>query len=214
MEKQYVQYGSGPYCVPANWRNYDASPTLLVQRTPVLGRVLKSKLNCVFPENVRFGDIAKGLPDVVDESCDGVYCSHILEHLTLHDFRKALHNTYRMLRQGGTFRLVVPDLEYYARQYISRLEHGESDASIAFGRDTLLGQEERPAGLRGVLETLFGNSHHRWMWDYSSLSNELSVIGFTQIRRCSFNDNPDEMFRLVEAPERFENCLAVECRKQ
>lgn len=118
-----------------------------------------------------------------------------------------------MLRPGGTFRLVVPDLEYYARQYISRLEHGETDASITFGRETLLGQEDRPHGLKGFLESLFGNSHHRWMWDYKSLSKELAETGFVQIRRCSFNDNPDEMFRLVEAPDRFENCLAIECKK-
>jgi SAM-dependent methyltransferase len=211
--KQYVQYGSGPYCAPQTWLNYDASPTLVVQRTPVLGRVLKSRLNVIFPDNVRFGNIAKGLPNVPDNSCDGVYCSHVLEHLALSDFRKALQNTYRMMRPGGVFRLVVPDLEYYARQYITRLENGYNDASITFGRDTLLGQEDRPTSLKGYLESVFGVSHHRWMWDFASLSKELTATGFQQIRRCAFNDSPDEMFQLVEAPDRFENCLAIECVK-
>lgn len=213
MNKLYVQYGSGAIWTPGDWINFDASPTLVVQRTPVLGRLLKRRLNVIFPDTVRFGDITKGLPGVADNACDGIYCSHVLEHLSLTDFHKALEHTYRMLRPGGTFRLVVPDLEYYARQYIARLDAGDPTASLQFGRDTLLGQEVRPRGVKGLLSTFWGNSHHRWMWDFASISQALTAAGFTAIRRCQFNDSPDPMFRQVEAADRFENCLAVECRK-
>ncbi len=174
---------------------------------------MKKQLNVVFPDNVRFGDILKGLP-VADNSCDGVYCSHILEHLALNDLRLALKNTYRILKPGGVFRCVVPDLEYYARQYLSSLEQGDVTASLRFvGNDTLLGIETRPRGLKGFVNSFFGNSHHLWMWDYPSLSVEFAQANFKQIRRCEYHDNSDEMFHHVEDIGRFINCLAIEAYK-
>jgi len=105
----YVQYGCG-WSAPVGFRNFDASPTLRFERLPLLGK-LYTKNNSRFPENVEYGDIVKGLP-VPPTSCEAVYCSHVLEHLSLDDFRKALRNTHRILKSGGTFRLVVPDLDY------------------------------------------------------------------------------------------------------
>jgi SAM-dependent methyltransferase len=210
--KHYVQYGSGTVG-PATWQNFDASPTLRVQKTPLLGTLLRRQLNVIFPDTIAFGDITKGLPGIAANSCDGVYCSHVLEHLALDDFRTALRNTYLMLRPGGIFRLVVPDLEFYARNYVAHLDAGNPEASLVFGRDTLLGEEVRPRGLRGLMEAFVGNSHHRWMWDYPSLAHELAQVGFTSIRRAAFNDSTDPMFRDVEEASRFENCLAIECRK-
>ena len=212
MNKLYVQYGCG-LSAPESWINFDASPTLRIQKTPVLSTLLKRKLNVVFPPAVKYGDIIKGLP-VPDNSCDAVYCSHILEHLSLNDFRIALKNTLKILKRGGTFRCVVPDLEFFSRQYLAALEKGDIDAGPRFiGQDTLLGLYDRPRGIKGTIISLFGNSHHLWMWDYPSLSAELSNAGFKQPRRCTFNDSPDEMFLRVEEESRFTNCLAIECFK-
>jgi SAM-dependent methyltransferase len=212
MNRQYVQYGCGDIA-PEAWANYDASPTLRIQKMPVLGALLKRQLNAVFPDNVLYGDIVKGLP-VPDDSCSGVYCAHVLEHLSLEDCRKALKNTYRILKKGGIFRCVVPDLEYLAREYISSLERGDNNASLTFmGHGTLLGTESRIRGIRGIISQFWGNSWHQWMWDGKSLSKELSEAGFIQIRLCSFNDCEDTMFSFVEEMARFEKALAIECRK-
>jgi len=99
--KIYVQYGCG-LSAPKEWKNFDVSPTLRIQKTPIVGNLFKSRLNTVFPENVQYGDIIKGLP-VKDDSVDGVYCSHTLEHLSLEDFRKALKNTYRIMKKRRHF---------------------------------------------------------------------------------------------------------------
>lgn len=213
MSKTYVQYGCGNFA-PEEWINFDASPTLRIQRIPFIGRMVRNKLNLVFSSNVRYGDIIKGLP-VGEGQCYGVYCSHVLEHLSLSDFRITLKNTFKILQNGGIFRCVIPDLEYYAREYIRSLDNGEKLASIKFiGKDTILGLDKRPRGWRELLISYFGNSHHLWMWDSKSLTEELKNAGFTQIRLCKFNDCEDEMFRYVEDPERFENAVAMECRKQ
>lgn len=80
---QYVQYGCG-LSAPNEWQNFDASPTLRFERLFLIGH-LYTKSKSRFPKNVKYGDIVKGLPVFID-SCKGVYCSHILEHLSLSDF--------------------------------------------------------------------------------------------------------------------------------
>lgn len=212
IKKIYVQYGCG-LSAPKEWINFDVSPTLKIQKMPVIGAIVKNKLSITFPANVRHGDIIKGLP-VSEGSCDGVYYSHTLEHLSLQDFRMALKNTFKILKVGGVFRCVVPDLEYSAREYLKSLDSGDNKASIRFvGSNTLLGLEKRPRGLEGFIRTFWGNSHHLWMWDSKSLSEELINAGFTQIRSCKFNDCEDEIFKYVEDINRFENAVAIECRK-
>ena len=211
MERIYVQYGCG-LSAPSQWINFDASPTLKLQKTPLIGIILKRQLNITFPNNVKYGDIIKGLP-ISNNTCDGLYCSHTLEHLSLLDFRKALKNSYSMLKKGGIFRCVVPSLESAARCYIKELDDGNSQASLKFLRTTLLGIEQRPTSLIEKLSFLFGNSNHLWMWDFKSLSKELVDVGFNTIRECQYNDSKDEMFKFVENSGRFENAVAIECLK-
>lgn len=206
---QYIQYGCG-WSAPTGWRNFDASPTLRFERLPILGR-LYTKNASRFPDNVEYGDIVKGLP-ISLESCDGVYCSHILEHLSLEDFKTALYNTKRILKPGGVFRLVLPDLEYSINRYVTNASNN-TDAAHEFMRETSLGYEKRPKGLKNVILSLLGNSHHLWMWDYKAIEKELQVVGFVDIRRAYFGDSSDIKFLEVDNKGRWENALGVECRK-
>ena len=210
-DKRYVQYGCG-LSAPKEWINFDASPTLRLQKIPILGHLIKKKLNVVFPGNVKYGDIVKGLP-IQDACCDGVYCSHVLEHLSLADFRLTLANTYKLLKKGGKFRCVLPDLEFAVRKYISDIENNIDLASVQFIRNTLIGTEKRPRGMKAILSVVLGNSNHLWMWDEKSLAKELKDAGFINIRVCKYNDSEDKMFFYVEDEDRFSNAVAIECEK-
>ena len=210
--KLFVQYGCG-LSAPQQWKNFDTSPTLRIQKIPILGNILKRKLNTIFPNNVLYGDVVKGLP-IKENECNSVYCSHVLEHLSLNDFRKALSETCRILKPGGVFRCIVPDLEVIAKNYIQALQTKSETASINFiGNNTLLGVVERTRGLKGLITAYYGNAHHLWMWDYYSLSAELKKAGFKEIRRAIFNDSIHPEFKLVEDKQRFENAVAIECYK-
>jgi hypothetical protein len=203
----YVQYGCG-WSAPPRWLNFDASPTLRFERLPMLGR-LYTRNAAPFPANAQFGDIVRGLP-VADGSCKGVYCSHVLEHLALHDCRTALRQTLKLLRPGGTFRMVLPDLEQSVRLYLA---NPTSEAASDFMVETGLGQAQRPRGLKGLAVGWLGNSQHLWMWDYKAMSRELAAAGFADIRRASFGDSADPRFNDVEDQGRWENALGVECRR-
>ena len=203
VARRYVQIGAG-FSSPPGWLNYDASPTLRVQRLPGLGR-LAAKISGnaePFPKGILFGDVVKGLP-LARESVDGIYASHILEHLTLEDMRRALRNCFALLRPGGTLRLIVPDLLQRARDYVAAAEAGEVDAACHFMRTTMLGLERRPMSWLGRLRALVGNSAHLWMWDTTSMAHELREAGFINVRNARFGDSADRMFDMVEDESRF-----------
>jgi len=212
----YVQYGCGLSC-PDGWQNFDASPTLRLQRLPLIGPLFKRGAT-VFPDQVRYGDILAGLP-IADGTADGVYASHVLEHLAYDEFWAALRNTFRLLKPGGLFRLVVPDLDVRARAYVDKLGRGDAEANSWFMRASTLGAESRKRGAVGTLRAALGHNAHLWMWDEPSLTAALRKAGFTDVRRCCFNDSADGAFRLVEEESRFrdaatglEEC-AMEARK-
>ena len=204
---RFVQYGCGWACPPNSWRNFDASPTLRFERIPLVGK-LYTKNASRFPDYVEYGDIVEGLP-VGSRSCIAVYCSHVLEHLSLQDFRKALENTRAILRDGAIFRLVLPDLEYAVKKYCT---DSSSDAAVRFLSETALGRERRSRGLKELASEWLGNSQHLWMWDYKSIRAELENAGFRDIRRAQFGDSMEPMFGEVEELDRWEDCLGVECR--
>lgn len=205
----YVQFGCG-LSAPAGWSNFDASPTLRLQRLPLLGRIIRrSPQYPAFPSNVRYGNIVRGLP-VKPASCDAVYCSHVLEHLALEDFRLALRNTFSYLRPGGVFRLVVPDLERLSADYIAS---PDENAALTFMEHAHLGATQRPRGIQGAFRSWLGNSAHLTMWDFKSLSRELSAAGFTRIRRAEFGDSSDPRFAEVEDADRWRGCLGMSCIK-
>lgn len=208
MENEYVQYGCG-LCAPTTWRNFDASLTPRLQRIPVLGNRFTQGGNLVFPRNVERGDIVIGLP-IPANSCKAIYCSHVLEHLTLTDFRSAIANTYGYLRPHGIFRFVLPDLEALAKEY---LNDPSNNAASVFMERTCLGVKERSASITSVLRERLGHSKHLWMWDYKSLCNEMENAGFLCIRRAQFGDSQDPHFKDVEDLGRWEGCLGIECVK-
>ena len=209
MESRNVQFGCGT-CAPPSWLNFDAGPAFLLEkRLPFLKRALVRRGFPDYPPGIRYGDVIKGLP-VEPNSAERVYCSHVLEHLALEDCRKALRNVVSYLQPGGVFRFVLPDLEYYARQYMS----SETPAAAqTFMKDTLLGEEQGARGIKALPRALFGRSQHLWMWDYKSFEPELAAAGFTGIRRATFGDSGDRAFAEVESQGRWDNCLGVECRK-
>lgn len=220
MAGVYVQYGCAN-CAPEGWLNFDSSPSMRLQRIPVIGDRLRrlSGTPFRFPNNVRYGDIIRGLP-VAERSVSAAYASHVLEHMTLEDAQKALANTFLMLEPGGVFRLIVPDLEGRARLYLEQRKTGAADASSTFMRTTLLGAEQRRSGLVGYAKLLFGASNHLWMWDEASMRAALTDAGFTDIRRCAYGDSPDPRFERVEDPDRFIDPnlgglpeVAIECRR-
>jgi predicted SAM-dependent methyltransferase len=132
----------------------------------------------------------------------------VLEHLALDDFRLALKNTYRILKPGGVFRLVMPDLRAMVQQYVAA--GNDPRAAMDFMEHSGLGRQNRARGLIGNIRAWLGNSRHRWLWDYESLEPELKNAGFVDVRPAAYGDYADKYFATVEFPDRFPSAVAAE----
>lgn len=81
-------------------------------------------------ENIDFSPIDRRVKKVnllgrlpyADESFDVTYSSHFLEHLEEENAARLLGEVRRILKQNGILRLVVPDLENIAKEYLAILE--------------------------------------------------------------------------------------------
>lgn len=104
-----LNLGCGEHCHP-DWTNVDLARSVA---------------------GVVQADLRKGVP-FPDNEFDVVYHSHVLEHLTPQEGRAFLEECERVLKPGGTLRVVVPDLEGIAREYLRSLDAvtaGEPEAA-------------------------------------------------------------------------------------
>lgn len=211
----YIQYGCG-LAAPEGWVNFDSSPRLRFERMPGVGAVAARLGKRLFPENIAYGDIVRGLP-APDGSADAVYASHVLEHLSRTDVVVALANTYRILKPGGVFRLIVPDLHWRVTRYLADRAAGDAAASERFVASTHMGLVNRPRGPMGILRAAYGSKGHRWFYDEASMRTLLAEAGFVELRVCAFGDSGDPMFDRVEDIGRFvfegESELAMQARR-
>lgn len=81
-------------------------------------------ISSVYSE-VQTYDIRKGLP-FADLSFDVCYSSHLLEHLNQANAKKLLDECQRILKSKGIIRIVVPDLQEIAKNYLEALEQVQS----------------------------------------------------------------------------------------
>ena len=216
MQKEplLVNIGAGLSC-GKSWLNFDASPTLRISKIPVLGKLIGITLRFPhWPDATRYGNIVKGLP-VQHGLCRLIFSSHVFEHLSLSDFETAISNVYAYLQPGGVFRIIVPDLEAYARNYLKQLEEGNdrSTAAIDFMKAANLGCEKTRAILKSRLAESLANSRHQWLWDRYSLIKKLEEHKFTNIKLCRYAEWSDQRFAEVEDRARHQDAICLECGK-
>lgn len=71
-------------------------------------------------------DLTRGIP-YPDNEFDAVYHSQVLEHIPRAEAPGFLKECHRVLKPGGILRVVTPDLENLAREYLRCLERARSD---------------------------------------------------------------------------------------
>lgn len=84
-------------------------------------------------KNVLPWDLQQGLP-LPNQSCDAVYSSHAIEHFNRDGARRFLMECKRVLKPGGTIRLVAPDLEGIVRVYLKCLDEARAGIPDAESR--------------------------------------------------------------------------------
>lgn len=82
--------------------------------------------NCDFApqsKNVRQIDLSKKLP-YENHTFDAIYCSHFIEHIHLDKIHEFFTECERVLKPKGLIRIVLPDFENIAREYVRNIDLG------------------------------------------------------------------------------------------
>lgn len=113
-------------------------------------------------------DDCSKLEKVENNSVDLIYTSHMLEHFSREDGKKALRRWWEVLKPEGILRIAVPDFEKLASHYM-------------FYRD-----------LEWILHGTMGSQRHPFdfhlsLYDETLLTKVLTETGFTNIHRYDHN---------------------------
>jgi ubiquinone/menaquinone biosynthesis C-methylase UbiE len=190
-----INVGCGPSGQIRGFDNIDNSPNITISKIPFLKKIL-----------YRFGLIAKhqyasDWSDVIkcdasrklpykNHSVSKIYTSHFLEHIPSDRGLEFLKECYRVLKKGGTMRLVVPDLFLFAEQYVESTKILLSSSSLSDDRS----YHDK------FLETIYGayikkkryGRKHCYMYDLPTLVSLLKNIGFQDIKSFGYQEGDDD----------------------
>lgn len=129
-----------------------------------------------------------------DNSVDHILCSHFLEHVFPFEMEIIIQDFFRVLKNGATLHVIVPDLKKHVDKYLINYSNEQPRAADEFIKETILSRETRGSSKYRLLEFTggFGLQHH-WMYDHYSMASRLEDIGFEILDK---NETPSKYYRL------------------
>lgn len=236
--KSYLHLGSSQILGPS-WHNVDGDITILfdsvqkrygwvdenrkwqiwfgksvVLRRLITYAVLKFLL-LTRPDTlpIQLVDLRKSLP-FPDHSFQGVYSSHVLEHLYRDEALALLKEIKRVLVPNGLIRIVVPDMRSFVEAYVNALEKQEtSDRLPADELNYLLHLRPSRAPQLDFWQKLRYQSRdmgiHKWMYDIDSLHALVRDAGYVEIRKVSHLESEIPVINEIETPDRLLNGAGI-----
>ena len=128
-------------------------------------------------------DLVKSSLPIRNETVEGIFTEHCLEHLPYEGIPHLLKEFHRILKPGGTLRVVVPDGELYFELY-NRHHRGDFDVKLPF-QDGYRTAMERINGL-------FRNHGHLFIYDFETMKVNLEAAGFRGVTKVSYRQGRDE----------------------
>jgi predicted SAM-dependent methyltransferase len=136
----------------------------------------------------------------------GVFTEHCLEHITLDACRRVLREVRDALVEGGRLRVVVPDLELYARRYVESLDTGRN--VMPYGEICVSGIRTAAMPFNGVMR----EHGHCFIYDFDTLRRLLEEAGFRDIAKWGYRQGDDPRLLRDSEYRRLES-LYVEAQK-
>jgi SAM-dependent methyltransferase len=200
MTEKKINLGCGRNLIEG-WLNLDNSPSAIFAKIPLVketlfrfGLINKSIYENEWSKGIIWHDVTKGLP-YADGTIDKVYSSHMLEHMDHKAGELVIRECYRVLKPGGIFRLVVPDLMFHARRYLQRVEQVGS-----------ISREPHDDFLWNIYGAYLSprrkGAYHRYMYDWPTLRLLLQDAGFRHLVNQEYQVSLDpELAQLDSRPD-------------
>jgi SAM-dependent methyltransferase len=142
-----------------------------------------------------------------DETFHYIFCEHTIEHIGFNDAAAMLSECHRVLSPGGKIRLATPNLAVYVKLYEGGEEAiGKECIAELFNSWIVPGFYEaknyrplssEPSALF-VINDLFRNYEHKFIYDFKTLVQLLEHTGFGNICECSASASFDENLNGLE----------------
>lgn len=151
----------------------------------------------LMPQNNQsiFIDVTQKFP-FDDNTFDYVYSEHLLEHLSQEEGLLMLMECFRVLKKNGRLRLATPDLDVVLRLYTERNKNfGVEYIKWSIDNFSINSIDYNPVM---VLNTLFHNWGHKFLYDFDFLKDTLEKCGFDYVERFSVSQSKDTNFQNIE----------------
>lgn len=151
---KYLNLGSGPRGkVDSSWLNIDGYPD----------------------KNVHyFCDFSRPMP-VPDESLDGIFTEHVVEHFDYVHGKELLTQCHRMLKKGGVIRIIVPHGRTFMKAYFDEPQR------IVTYKECETGQP-----MEAVNKWFYQRYEHQCIYDGAYLTDLLRKIGYSEAWEVGF----------------------------
>jgi predicted SAM-dependent methyltransferase len=155
-------------------------------------------------------DLRLGIPAEAD-TLDAVYHSHLLEHLSYFEGLEFLQKCHTALKPGGIHRVVVPDLEAFAKAYTT----DDSFLLEKYKQYVLKDDQALYQTKASIFMGMLHNHEHKCGYDWETLKWALERAGFKNVRKTLFqeSDLPDIVAIETYDPMRALESICVECSK-
>jgi len=147
---------------------------------------------------------------VNDNSIQFIAGSHFIEHLDLNHGIIFVKESFRVMKPGGVIRLSCPDLEVYARNYVSgNSSFFENELIVEW---CAFDQAKTPGEILAAKAYDSGGSH-KWFYDLDSLKHILELAGFGDVKRCQRLEGRTPDLNDIELAQRELETVYVEALK-
>lgn len=181
---QLIKRTSYKYCAPllasGYIRDYLAHPGPKHLNLGCGSNILPNWLNCdgsPCPDAV-FMDCTKNFP-LPSGSFDHVFAEHLIEHMELPAIEAFLQECHRILKPGGTIRLVTPNLDTFIQMMMAP-QSGQTQKYIEWHKNRCA--YAFPASPVRAINSIFQEHGHKFIMNESFMTELLIRAGFFDAR--------------------------------
>ena len=149
-----------------------------------------------------YWDLMDGLP-FPDCTVTCIYASHVFEHIPGEYLPALLNECHRVLKDGGSLSVCVPNARLYLQAYLDGTYFITSESPSCWRK----GWIETGSPIDQVNYIAYMHGEHRFMFDESNLKQILHQAGFRNVSMRNFDS-------ALDLPNRdFESIYAVGCKQ-